>query len=449
MLNQLRLLRDVSALALIAVTWRLWFSASDFPAVPFFSFLTDVPRSVDRILSSLLVTSLLVDAAVTALRVARNGNSAAIDRLGRGCDLVFVLSALSLILLNQHCLQPWMYHFLILTPVLRIDARRPDATSDLEQSEKGQSSVSGSNDFSRRSIIWLTASIYVWSAWSKLDASFLHSHGPKFVSAICEATGLSTQFWSDRAWLIAAALLPVGELLVGVALLFLKSRAYGLAASLAMHLLLMVAVGPWGLNHEAGVLLWNGYFIVQNVILFTAERRSSAQSGQPVNDPTVGASSSSWAGKSTSQFGVLAVLIGAILFPAFRAVGCCDTWPAWAVYASSPARVFVQVHDDSVETLPEQMQKFVEQRQLDDGWSWIRIDLWSLAATSTPLYPDDRFQLGVGRFVVQEAEPSEGIRIIHEEEADRLTGERKRKEFQGKTEIIGVAAKFLFNSKPR
>jgi len=449
MLNQLRLLRDVSALALIAVTWRLWFSASDFPAVPLFSFLTDVHRSVDRILSGLLVTSLLIDAAVAALRVTRRGNSAVLDQREWACGLVFVLSALTLILLNQHCLQPWMYHFLILTPLLWIDARRLDATSDLEQSERRQSSVRGSSEFSRRAIIWLTASIYMWSAWSKLDASFLHSHGPKFVSAICEATEIPTRFWSDRSWLIAAALLPVGELLVGAALLFRKSRAYGLAASLAMHLLLMVAVGPWGLNHEAGVLLWNGYFTMQNVILFAAERRSSAESDQLNNDPMVGESPSSWASRSTSQFGVLAVLIGAILFPAFRAVGCCDTWPAWAVYASSPARVLVQVHDDSVETLPEQMQKFVERRQLNDGWSWLRIDLWSLAATGTPLYPDDRFQLGVARFVVQETEPGDGIRIIYEEEADRWTGERKRNEFQGKTEISGVAANFLFNSKPR
>ncbi len=449
MLNQLRLLRDVSALALIAVTWRLWFSASDFPAVPFFSFLTDVPRSVDRILSGLLVISLLIDAAVAALRVTRHGNSAGLDQIGRACDLVFVLSALTLILLNQHCLQPWMYHFLILTPLLRIDARRPNATSDQEQSERGRCSVSGSGEFSRRAIIWFTASIYIWSTWSKLDASFLHSHGPKFVSAICEATGLPTRFWSDCTWLIAAALLPVGELLVGTALLFRKSRAYGLAASLVMHLLLMVAVGPWGLNHEAGVLLWNCYFVMQNVILFTAERRSSARSDLPNNDRMVGSFPSSWASKSTSRFGVLAVLIGAILFPAFRAVGCCDTWPAWAVYASSPARVLVRVHDDSVETLPEQMQKFVEQRQLNDGWSWLRIDLWSLAAIGTPLYPDDRFQLGVARFVVHEVEPGDGIRIIHEEEADRWTGERKRNEFLGQTEIGGVAAKFLFNSKPR
>ena len=445
MLNQLRLLRDVSALALIAVTWRLWFGASDFPAVPFFSFLTDVPRSVDRFLSSLLVTSLLIDAAVTALRLSRRNNSAALDQLARACDLAFILSTLTLILLNQHYLQPWIYHFLIVTPLLRIDARPQDATSDMEQSDKRLCSVG----FPRKAIIWLTASIYMWSAWSKLDASFLDSHGPKFVSVICEATGFSTQFWSDRAWLIAAASLSVGELLVGVALLFRKSRAYGLAASMVMHLLLMVAVGPWGLDHEAGVLLWNAYFIIQNVILFVVERRSDARSDQPNNDALVGTSPCGWASNGTPRFRILVVLVAGILFPGFRAVGYCDTWPAWAVYASSPARILVQVRDGNIERLPKTMQRYVERRRINDGWSWLRIDLWSLTETGTPVYPEDRFQLAVARAVVSELGQGDEVRIIHEGESDRWTGEREFTEVVGEGEVSKLAKRFRLNTVPR
>ena len=449
MLKQLHLLRDVSALALIAVTLRLWFAASDFPAVPFLSFLIDVPRIVDRILSGLVVTSLLIDSVVTALRIFRRCDSVTLVQVGRTCDVVFVLSALTLILLNQHCLQPWMYHFLVLTPLLSISARRTDATSALEQFDKGRCSVSGSSDFSRRAIIWLTASIYMWSAWSKIDTGFFHSHGPKFVSAVCEATGLSTQFWSDRTWVIAAALLPVCELVVGATLLFRRSRAYGLAASLAMHLLLMVAVGPWGLNHEAGVLLWNGYFIMQNVILFIAERRSDARSAQPRNDALVGSSFCSWGSKGNPQSGILVVLLWVILFPAVRAVGYCDTWPAWAVYASSPARILVQVRHDKVERLPKTMQQYVERRRINDGWSWLRIDLWSLTATGTPIYPEDRFQLAVACSVVSESGMGEEVRIIHEGDSDRWTGERELTDVVGEAEISELARKFLLNTTPR
>lgn len=198
MLNQLRLLRDVSALVLIAATWRLWFAASDFPAVPFFRFLTEVPQSVDPILSGLLVTSLLINVGRTAARVAGRNETKRFVSIGRACDLALVFLVGMLVLLNQHCLQPWMYHFLILTPLLWLPAAQsdadgePDVADELEHHEHRHRPADDLSGFSERSVIWLTASIYAWSAWSKLDASFLDSHGPKFVHAICEALGLST-----------------------------------------------------------------------------------------------------------------------------------------------------------------------------------------------------------------------------------------------------------------
>ena len=141
-------------------------------------------------------------------------------------------------------------------------------------------------------------------------------------------------------------------------------------------------------------------FIIQNVILFVVERRSDARSDQPSNDALVGTSPCGWASNGTPRFRILVVLVAGILFPGVRAVGYCDTWPAWAVYASSPARILVQVRDGNIERLPKTMQRYVERRRINDGWSWLRIDLWSLTETGTPVYPEDRFQLAVARAVV-------------------------------------------------
>ena len=278
MRNQLRLLRDVSALILIACTWRLWFAASDFPAVPFFEFLTAVPRIVDPVLSGVLVAALLVDAFLAAERCLRGGAFVTSVRIEQVCDRLFIAMAVGLVLLNQHCLQPWMYHFLILTPLLWL----PFSKSELTVEEAGRDKTFESTQdqaFSRTTILWLTSSIYVWSAWSKIDASFLQTHGPKFVGAICDAVGISTRFWTDRTWQVTASFLPAGELLVGVSLLFRRTRSFGILASILMHVLLIVAVGPWGLNHRAGVLLWNGFFIVQNIVLLRAVRDAVAEGG--------------------------------------------------------------------------------------------------------------------------------------------------------------------------
>lgn len=445
MRNQLRLLRDVSGLVLIAATWRLWFAASDFPAVPFLSVLTGVPRSVDRILSVGLVAALLVDAVASVVQLVSRGRSTRLTQIGRASDLVFALTSWMLILLNQHCLQPWMYHFLLLTPLLWLTATEASFIDQPEHGEDGSSRKAGF-DGHFQMIIWLTASIYAWSAWSKLDAGFLESHGPKFIHAICEVMGVATTFWSDRTWSIATATLPIGELLVGLTLLFRRFRVAGLAASLLMHVLLIIAVGPWGLNHRAGVLLWNGFFIVQNVILLVEVRRTRRSD----DSSTVEAPTTSGQGDERTRHRIASlVVVGAILFPALRTAGCCDTWPAWAVYASSPARVLVQVRDDSVAGLPQTLQRFVEPQGISDGWSWLRIDLWSLAATGTPLYPEDRFQLGVALFIAREENLRDRIRIIYEEESGRWTGKRERSVKSGKVEMAELAERFLMNSSPR
>jgi hypothetical protein len=448
MRDQLRLLRDVSALILISCTWRLWFAASDFPAVPFFSLLAPVSRTLDPILSGVLVVALLVDAFLAASRVARGRAFVRSVRVEQGCDAMFVAMAVALILLNQHCLQPWMYHFLILTPLLWPQSSNSRLTVD--EAGGAHSGESGLNDaFSTNVILWFTASIYVWSAWSKLDASFLQTHGPKFVGAICDAVGVSTRFWTDRTWQIAAATLPIGELIVGVALLFQRTRRFGLLASVVMHVLLFVAVGPWGLNHNAGVLVWNGFFIVQSLVLLLVVRQAGANAGLPNGESISGRGNSGQVSSARRHLATVLILVGVVLFPALRSVDCCDTWPAWAVYASSPARVLVQVRGDSVDQLPASLMPYVEVRRINVGWSWLRIDLWSLAATGTPIYPEDRFQLGVARFVAREADPRDDIRIIHEEESDRWTGKRKRSEKVGELAMGELTKRFLLNSAPR
>jgi len=448
MRNQLRLLRDVSALILIACTWRLWFAASDFPAVPFFSFLEPVSRTVDPILSGVLVVALLIDTFLAANRVARGRAFVRSVRVEQGCDLTFVALAVALILLNQHCLQPWMYHFLILTPLLWPQSSKSRISVD--EVGSAESTESGWNEaFSLNAILWLTASIYFWSAWSKLDASFLQTHGPRFVGAICDAAGISTQFWTDRTWAFAAAALPIGELIVGVALLFRGTRGVTLCGSLLMHLLLMIAVGPWGLNHNAGVLVWNVFFIVQNVVLLVAVRQAGANAGLHSGEYTTETSTTGQVSCARRRGATVVLLVGVVLFPVLRSVDCCDTWPAWAVYASSPARVLVQVREDSVDQLPESLVPYVEPRQINDGWSWLRIDLWSLNATGTPIYPEDRFQLGVARSVARNFNDYGHVRIIYEYESDRWTGIRERTNVHGDAEIAESACRFRFNSTSR
>ena len=65
------------------------------------------------------------------------------------------------------------------------------------------------------------------------------------------------------------------------------------------------------------------------------------------------------------------------------------------------------------------------------------------------VYPEDRFQLGVARAVSENVAHQNSIRVIHESEADRLTGICERTEANGRAEIIELGSRFWLNSTPR
>ena len=109
----------------------------------------------------------------------------------------------------------------------------------------------------------------------------------------------------------------------------------------------------------------------------------------------------------------------------------------------------MQVRDDSIDQLPESIREFVERRTINDGWSWLRIDIWSLTATSAPIYPEDRFQLAMARSISRELSTRDAVRVIHEEEAERWSGMRARDEFTGEAELTEAASRFSLNSLPR
>jgi hypothetical protein len=455
MLNQLRLLRDVSALALIAVTWRLWFSASDFPAVPLFGSLFGVPRSYDRGLSCVLVLAVAGDACMAFLRLTRPSMRARFLAIDRSCGAMFLISGAGLVSLNLHCLQPWMYHFLLLTPLLwyrefgAVDTG--DALQDVEDVSRRQHAAN--ERVKRILILWLTSSIYVWSAWSKLDVSFLESHGPKFVSAILDAIGLPSRFWSEQDWRIASAMLPIGELVVGIGLWFRKTRKIALLASLLMHFLLFVALGPWGLDHRPGVLLWNCFFVAQNVILFRAESRSDGRDGLPYSDVANVFLVFRTKGASRPIFAVI-VTVASIVFPGLRSFGYCDAWPAWAVYASSPARVLMRSEIIGLVLGAEPLPKYFSgPRRSTYSFrpNWLEIDRWSLEATGAPIYPAARFDFAIATTLRDRHRTANTFRVVYRSEADRWTGERTWMEMAANrdSEIDKLGLRLGFDLLPR
>lgn len=391
----------LGGLALVGATWPLWTGTTDFPQVPLLVALRPVPLLVDwTLLAGLVAAWIAVLWTPAPQRVGRVG-------------LLIVAAALGLlILLNQHRLQPWAWQFLLVG--LLIGSAAPAAALSAWR--------------------WLAVSIYVWSALSKLDVTFFQSHGPFLLEGLFRALGRpeALGLWSETARFRLAAAIPLAELSVAVTLLIPRTRLVGLVGSITMHLVLLLALGPFGHGHQPGVLLWNLFFIGQNLLLFAR--------------PAIACPA--WSEQSAGTRFAWAVTGLAVLLPALEPFGGWDHWPGWAVYASRPERVYASVAEADAEHPPENLQPWLEPAGPFDPWRQLRIDRWSLAAVGAPIYPQDRFAVGVALAVARgPGEPD--VRITRDSPANRFTGKRTTQVVTGTEAVENFARRFRLNAQPR
>ena len=403
-----------SALVLVAVTWPLWTPQAVFPRTPFVGALRHAPDWFDWMALTGVLVSLLM------MLLARRERP-----IARWSGLVFIASIIGLVLTDQHRLQPWAYEFVLLTLVLSVLP-------------------------SREAVVWarlLVISIYVYSALSKLDWTFIESGGGQIVDGLLTFLRLTGDRISLDQRRVLAGSLAVGELLVGPGLAWRRSRKPALAASVIMHTLLIAALGPWGAGHKPGVLLWNVSFIVQNIVLFGMAGQNDTGS-QPAPVAVDSGTGRSLIGRFVRS-AVRATVAFAILFPLTQPFGLCDTWPAWAVYATGPERVRVFVAEIDREHLPAVVRPYLEPPRFRDGRCLVRIDRWSLDATQAPIYPQNRFKLGVALDLSVHGRLKEPILVEVDGPAIRWTGERVSWELIGADEISAELARDWLNGFPR
>ncbi len=197
-------------------------------------------------------------------------------------------------------------------------------------------------------------------------------------------------------------------------------------------------LGPWGLDHRPGVLIWNVFFMVQDVALFWIPRTSAAQAdAAPAYAPRV-------------PWPLEAIWAAAIVLPLVWTTSWFDAWPSWALYAPATERIALLIQRSEIERLPPTLLPFVELPEGEnDPWANMRLDRWCLAALDAPIYPQNRFQLGVAEAVVERYQLAHRARAVRASVADRWTGERKIDVLEGLDEIVAAGGSYFFNTHPR
>ena len=425
---QQRLLSIWSALcvmSLLGTSLGLWIEPSGFPSVPAFALLVETPWWVDRAIFGLLLVLLGTQFASSLVQLVAIKQPCDCWQLtNNACRWLLILLALVSVSLNQHRCQAWFYYFTLLQLVLLIPSSRE----------------------AMHIARYLVISVYIYSALGKLDYQFAHTSGQDFLNAIAKLVFIDVHIWSASIRAAAALLLPLVELTVGVDLLFKKHLfATGLMACL-FHLGLIACLGPWNLGHSWSVILWNVQFLGQAVILFVMAKPAST--GQEDSLP-------SKTNRSISRVIAYALLSVAFVMPLGERWGVWDHWPSWALYAPHCSRAEVFVASHAWNSLPPGLLALMEKDEANVGesgtelWQSVPISRWSLSDRGVPIYPQDRFQIGVALAVSRCLSNEYQLRIVLLSSANRFTGEREWQEFVGVDSVEQLQADYWFNIYPR
>lgn len=408
----------VGLLAMMAVTWKLWFppwvSANEddavlFPAIPVFGLLGKV-SPFWSCLSALLVVVFACVAIYTLWRSKKQFVSTALLAI-----VAFVL--IGSIQLNQHRFFPWAWQTLLFC------AAWPFLPA---------------KSFVRFGRV-LFVSIYIYSAIAKLDYQFVKTTGRQILHTLTSFVQIDSTRWTELSTDFVVLAIPLMELLIGLGLLWGATRLVAMFFAIGMHSTLILVLGPLGLDNAESVLLWNVQFIVQVLFLYWPAKRTITENTSP--------GELAESGFGAKRFWVAAIVVTCL--PALEKLNCIDHWPAWGLYSPQASRCRLKVADWKVKQLPEELQ--IHFRPIDDPLTSMReFDLagWSFEQLNSPLYPQDRFQLGVAWYLVERLGVERAFSIEIQSASHFWTGKRNVKVVTDIKALENLRNKFWVNYRP-
>ena len=406
----------ISALLLGTITCPIWMDTPGFATIPLISFVTLLPPGLIRGIDLLAVAAIAIAATGILILLSTQRRRRPI---GERC--LFGVSAISLMILfttNQLRLQPWAWLLFLMAIVL----------------------ANCSDRMALRLTGWLIISVYIHSAISKFDATFCQSLGQQFLEVVSDWIPVRVDAWSRVARQRSATIFPVAELLAGTGLMFRRTRRPALWLATLMHLLLCLLL--YRLQHQPAVIVWNLAFVYLIWCLFPRATSSPIQDSPPECQ----------AQPARYQRALAMTTVGlAVLLPFLEPVGWWDHWLSWGLYAPRNSRVDILVREDRVPTLPATVRPFVAPLRFEDpeslmGYARLRMDRWSLHSLHVPVYPHERYQLGLGLGLSREL--PDDVLVIVQSMANRWTGTRQETILKGRDAMVEYAGRYRVNPFP-
>jgi hypothetical protein len=318
----------------LVLSKHLWISSRHFPLIPVFSGLPQIPYPFDYACLAVMAALLVLIASSAAPRMYL---------------VVFLLLLTALALMDQCRWQPWVYQYSLMLAVLAVFYWKGGKESDR---------IATLN-------LWrlIIASIYLYSGLQKLNPAFGAHALPHLLGGKESAAAPIAR---------ALAVLPaIFEAAIGLGLFTKKFRNISVIAAIAMHLFILLQIGPLGLNYNTVVWPWNVAMIAFDVILFWKTDFSFADV--------------LWRNPFAFQ---KAILLLVLIMPFFSFFGWWDSYLSWALYTGNVNGATISCSDAVAGRLPIYLQKYVT--HLPANNNRLNIRDWAMGELNVPGYPETR-----------------------------------------------------------
>jgi uncharacterized membrane protein YphA (DoxX/SURF4 family) len=353
-------LRVTVAAGLIAgllLSPKLWVSTRLYPLTPVAEFLKPLAYPFDY---AVYVVLLALLAIVAAAPKPRWWIAAAVVLLAALCAQ------------DQSRLQPWCYQYAFMLLALAL----PDADASLNICRL------------------IVASIYFWSGAQKLNPYFASS------TFAYLAHPLAAHF--PALVVKAGYAAPFFEIACGIGLLTPKFRRLAVAALIAMHACILLAIGPFGHNSNTVVWPWNVAMIVFLLLLF---RHSAMRAGEILWDR-------GWFHRVVFALFALA--------PALSLFNLWDSYLSAALYSGNRNQGAIYMTEAVAEHLPD--AAYEDTTDEPNGIDKLLVNDWSFDELNAPAYPEIRIYKNAARKLCEFAEKPSDVRLEVQGKAALVNG---------------------------
>lgn len=361
--QRLRGLRWVIAagfLAGFAFAPRLWLSTRSYPLTPILP-LPALPFPLDYVGFALLVGLLIAGCVLSRRR----------------WPLLAFVGLLGLLVLGDLLRsQPWVYLYGFIALVLGLSRDAGQALNIVRL---------------------IVVGTYFWSGIHKLNFTFFHELMPALLSGVLPPS-TALEWGPVLGW--PAALVEAGA---AVGLLVGRVRHLAVALLLSMHAVILLLLGPFGLNFNSVVWPWN---IAMSLLLLVLFARAPAISWREALFP----------GRSALH-GLALVLFGVL--PFLHRFDLWDLYLSSSLYSAmnSTARIFMT--RAVAEKLPPDMKTYL----ITDGQTYaLDFTPYTMGELNVPEYPEPRFYKAMARRICALADNPNDVVLLIVEPPTVLTG---------------------------